>query len=114
MIRISHVRDEQCQRLYVELCEYAAKRTGYSYDRLTGRDRPAQICRVRSCIYFVLKEEGFNLRQIALSARRDHTTILYAMKVFHRNASEYTGMWTIVKELRDVAAEFEEKELRIQ
>ncbi|ARU40190.1 hypothetical protein CCB80_03170 [Armatimonadetes bacterium Uphvl-Ar1] len=103
--RLDPNRDKVCKEFYIHLCKYAAQRTGYTFERLTGRDRTAQICRIRSCVYFVLKEEEFNSRQIAQAAGKDHTTILYALKAFQRDANEYTGMWSIVTGLRDVAAD---------
>ncbi len=111
MIRIDSIRQKRCQEMYLALCTHAANRTGCDFEGLSGRLRDARTCRVRSCVLIVMREQGYKYLEIAIASEREYTTIYNAFQSFLKNAQEYEGMWALVRELRDVAAELEDREI---
>lgn len=63
-----------------EIARQVCEETGHSYAAVMGKSRLAADCRVRELVCYIANRNGVPLAQIGRILRRDHTTIMHAVR----------------------------------
>jgi hypothetical protein len=63
-------------------------RRGVSVDQIRGAGRAPSVVRLRQEAFAHLRDLGFSLPEIGRATRRDHTTVLYGLRVHARRVGD--------------------------
>lgn len=61
---------------------------GLPVERIMGRDKKAEACRVREVVCYLARQRGMSFSQIGRDLGRDHTTIISAVRNEQRRRGE--------------------------
>lgn len=72
------------------IAQEVATAENFPVDRVLGKDRSHEACRVREKVCFIARERGFSFPQIGRTLGRNHTTIINAVRNEERRREQAT------------------------